>query len=437
MFDALKKKLSGWFKEKPKEEPEEEVKGKEEKKKEVGGEKKEKKTEKKDGRKKVKKKGVGRVAVREEKTEAEAIVEEIETIDNGVEEKLREGADEIEKEVPVKFDVGKEKFEPEVDKIKDETEGAKAEDLETPVEELREEIDEDEKGGFFFKLKKKLTTSVLKQEEFDDIFEELEMVLLENNVSLRVVGKIREELGKDVVGISVKKKDVEKIIVESLKSSIESVLIEGDDLIEKIKGRKEWPYVILFFGINGSGKTTSVAKLAWRLKKEGVDCVIAAADTFRAASIEQLEEHGKRVGVEIVKGDYGKDPAAVVFDAISYAKKHKKKVVLIDTAGRMYTKSNLMKEMEKIVRVANADMKVFVGESITGNDATEQAKMFNETAGIDGIILTKADVDEKAGAILSVSYISGKPILFLGTGQKYEDLEKFTKEGVLGKLGLD
>ena len=123
--------------------------------------------------------------------------------------------------------------------------------------------------------------------------------------------------------------------------------------------------------------------------------VLAAADTFRAAAIDQLQEHADKLKVNMLKHDYGSDPAAVAFDAIQHAKKHKKKVVLIDTAGRMYTKANLMKEMEKIVKVSKPDLKIFVGESITGNDATEQAKMFNETAGIDGIILTKADVDEK------------------------------------------
>jgi len=391
MFDSLKKKLSGWF-----QKPE----------KEVAVEPIEKEVEKKETKPK-----------EEKKAEKEVEEKKVEKI------KEREETPEVE-----------EKVEEEPEKIVEE-EKEETEKDETPKAELKEEL-EPEESGFFSRLKKKLSTSELKQGEFDDIFEELEMALLENNVALGVVDKIKEELGKDLVGVSLKKKDIESTIVDSLKKAINSVLVEEEDLIEKIKKSLETPYIILFFGINGSGKTTSVAKLAWKLKQEGIDCVIAAGDTFRAASIEQLEEHGKRIGVEVIKSKYGGDPAAVAFDAISYAKKKKKKVVLIDTAGRMYTKSNLMKEMEKIVRVSKPNLKIFVGESITGNDATEQAKMFNDVAGIDGIILTKADVDEKAGAVLSVSHVTGKPILFLGVGQEYKDLEKFSKEKVLRGLGL-
>jgi fused signal recognition particle receptor len=163
---------------------------------------------------------------------------------------------------------------------------------------------------------------------------------------------------------------------------------------------------------------------------------MAASDTFRAASIEQLEEHGKNLGIKVIKSQYKADPASVAFDAISHAKSHKIKVVLIDTAGRMYTKSDLMREMEKISRVSKPDLKIFIAESITGNSATEQAKQFNETIGIDGIILSKADIDEKSGTILSVSYITEKPILFLGTGQEYSDLQKFDKEKIISQLGL-
>ncbi len=214
--------------------------------------------------------------------------------------------------------------------------------------------------------------------------------------------------------------------------------------INKIENEEDYVYDLTVednhsFIANGFvvHNTTSIAKLAYKLKEKGVSCVLAAGDTFRAASIEQLEEHAKKLDIPMVKHKYMSDPAAVAYDAINYAKKHKIKVVLIDTAGRMYTKTNLMKEMEKIVRVTKPDLRVFVGESIAGNDSVEQAKMFNETVGIDGIILTKADVDEKAGAILSVSYITGKPILYLGLGQSYEDLKEFKKEDVFRGLGLD
>ena len=224
--------------------------------------------------------------------------------------------------------------------------------------------------------------------------------------------------------------------MNSLKETILKILIEPPNLIEQIN-KKNGIYTIIFVGINGSGKTTTIAKVAHLLKKNKISCVIAAGDTFRAASIEQLEKHAENLDVPIIKQKYGSDPAAVAFDAKKYAEAHKIKVVLIDTAGRMYTKANLIKEMEKIVRVSQPDLKLFIGESITGNDATEQARTFNEAIDIDGIVLTKADVDEKAGTILSVSYVTKKPIFFLGTGQNYSDLMPFTKKEVMKGLGLE
>ncbi len=310
------------------------------------------------------------------------------------------------------------------------------EELETPLPPEKDIKQEEKKPGFFSKLASKLSTSTLTQEQFDELFPELEIVLLENNVALQVVDKIRDTLSKDLVGIEIKKSKVEETILNSLKESINSILVEPPNLLEKIKKSLDI-YTIIFVGINGSGKTTSIAKLAHLFKKNNISCVLAAADTFRAASIEQLKTHAQKLNVPIIAHQYGADPASVAFDAKKYAKAHNIKVVLIDTAGRMYTKANLIKEMEKIVRVSKPDLKLFIGESITGNDATEQARTFNEAIDIDGIILSKADVDEKAGAILSVSQVTGKPIYFLGTGQNYEDLQPFTKSSVLKNLGLE
>jgi fused signal recognition particle receptor len=194
--------------------------------------------------------------------------------------------------------------------------------------------------------------------------------------------------------------------------------------------------VILLAGINGSGKTTTIAKIANYLIEHGLSVCLAAADTFRAASIEQLQEHANKLKLQLIKKEYGSDPAAVGFDAINYAKKHKIDIVLIDTAGRMQNRDSLMKEMEKIVRVNKPDMKIFIGESITGNDAIEQAKAFNETIDLTGIILSKADVDEKGGTAISVSFVTKKPIYFLGVGQEYNDLEEFSKDKLIEKLGL-
>ena len=304
------------------------------------------------------------------------------------------------------------------------------------VKETFIEEEKESKPSFFSKLAQKLTTSTLTKEDFDSFFDEFEMSLLENNVALKVVDKIKETLSQELIGKNFKKSEVAEKILEALKKSINTLLIEPPDLIEQIKTSKK-PFVIIFFGINGSGKTTTIAKFANKLKKEGFSLVLGAADTFRAASIEQLEEHAKRLNIPIVKKEYNSDPASVAFETIQYAKKEKKDVVLIDTAGRMYTQSNLMREMEKIIKVSQPNLKIFVGESITGNDATEQASAFNNSVGIDGIILSKADIDEKAGTILSVSYITNKPIYFLGIGQGYDDLEKFSKKKILKNLGLE
>jgi fused signal recognition particle receptor len=295
---------------------------------------------------------------------------------------------------------------------------------------------EEEKSSFISKLKTKLLTSELKKSDFNKIFEELEITLLENNVALEAVDSIKKTLSEDLVGLPIKKQDIESTILSSLKSAISNLLIEPPNLIKEIKSSLS-TFPILFFGINGTGKTTSIAKLAHLLKSKGISVCLAAGDTFRAASIEQLETHAKNLTIPIIKSQYGSDPASVAFDAIKYAEKNKIQVVLIDTAGRMYTASNLIKEMEKIVRVSKPKLKIFVGESITGNDVLDQVKTFNKEIGIDGIILSKSDIDKKSGTILSVSQATNKPIYFLGTGQEYKDLQLFTKKNILKNLGLE
>jgi len=401
MFESLKKKFASWLGKAKEEKPKKKAKpGKKPKK----PAKKAKKTVKKS-----------------EKTEK--IPEKL--------PKLPKGAKEIY--IPKKFNVGYKIYEPETEKIPKQIK--EIEETEEKLEEAEEELS-GEKQGFFSKIIKKLTTAKLDKDTFEDLFSEFEITLLENNVALEVVDKIRDSLAENLVGKHLKEAEAEKQVFESLKSSILEVLIEPSDLIKQIKKHKGL-YTIIFFGINGSGKTTSIAKLAHLLQKNNISCVLAAADTFRAASIEQLQKHGDKLKVKVIKHDYGSDPAAVAFDAQKYAEKNKIQVVLIDTAGRMYTKSDLLREMEKIIRVSQPDLKIFVGESITGNDATEQAKTFNEAVGIDGIVLSKADIDEKAGTILSVSYVTKKPIYYLGIGQNYPDLKPFTKNEVLKNLGLE
>ncbi len=410
MFESLKKKLASWL-----------SVGKEEKKKEEKATKEKEKKAKKAEKSFVKKEKED--IIRKIKKEVEESKEEIKEIKEEVEEE-EENLEEIEEHI-----------EEELEEI--EVPKPSEKENEEIIEEEKEKVEEKPKGNFFSKLFAKLSSIKINEENFNEIFSELEIILLENNVAVEVVEKIKDNLKKALIDLEVKRTDIDKKITNALKESILDVLIEPPNLLKEIEKKKEEPYIILFFGINGSGKTTSIAKLAHKLKKAKVSVVMAAADTFRAASIEQLQTHGQALGVEVIAQDYGADPAAVAFDAIQHAKKNHIKVVLIDTAGRMYTKQNLMKEMEKIVRISKPDLKIFVGESITGNDATEQAKTFNETAGIDGIILSKADVDDKAGTILSVSYVTKKPIFYLGVGQSYDDLKDFKKSDVLKHLGLE
>ncbi|HLC61089.1 MAG TPA: signal recognition particle-docking protein FtsY [Candidatus Nanoarchaeia archaeon] len=297
--------------------------------------------------------------------------------------------------------------------------------------------EEPEKKGFFASLKEKIITTKINAQQFEGLFWELEIALMENNVAVEVIEKIKSDLKKVLVEKPIRRTKVEDTIQETLKVSIMS-LFESNDfkLTEEIENKKEKPYVIAFFGINGSGKTTSIAKIANMLKEKNISCVLAAGDTFRAASIEQLQLHADKIGIKLIKHAYGSDPAAVAFDAIKHAKSKNIDAVLIDTAGRMHSNQNLIDEMKKIIRVAKPDLKIFVGESITGNDCVEQAKTFNESVGIDGIILAKADIDEKGGAAVSVSYVTKKPILYFGVGQEYKDLKPFDSKIIMRNLGF-
>src|SRR3989344_2457654 len=299
---------------------------------------------------------------------------------------------------------------------------------------------EEKKKGFFQRVLSKITKVKISEKDFDEYSEELETLLLENNVALEVAEKIIKELREKIVGKELSKKEISSEINETFKETLAEILIEPFDVLTQIKKfRKEKPskpYVILFCGINGSGKTTTIAKMTYFLKENNLSCVLAAGDTFRAASIEQLKKHGEKLEIEVIAHKYESDPASVGFDAIKYAEKKHLDCVLIDTAGRMHTSKNLMAQIEKISKVCKPNLKIFIGESITGNDAVEQAKSFDSSIGIDGIILSKADVDEKGGTALSVGYVTKKPILYLGTGQEYQDLEKFDKKKFIENLGL-
>lgn len=292
-----------------------------------------------------------------------------------------------------------------------------------------------QKKGLFGLLREKVTKIQLSEDKFNDLFWDLEVALLENNVALEVIEKIKYDLKEELTNKPLSRKNIQDIIAQTLKQSIQELFaVATFDLVELAKEKK--PLVIAVIGVNGSGKTTTLAKLVHLFEKNNLHCVVAASDTFRAAAIQQLEAHTQKLGVKLIKNDYKSDPAAVAFDAIEHAKAKKLDVVLIDTAGRLHSNNNLMEELKKVIRVGKPDLKLFVGESITGNDCVEQAKVFDELVGIDAIILSKADVDEKGGAALSVSYVTKKPILYLGTGQTYDDLEAFDKKTIMERLGL-
>lgn len=268
----------------------------------------------------------------------------------------------------------------------------------------------------------------IREAKLGEVLTELEMILLESDIAFEAVEHVIESIREKLLHAKIKRKeDVGEYIEESLKEAIKEMLsIDLIDFEEFIINAELKPVKIMFVGVNGTGKTTVIAKLAHRLKKMGRSVIIAAADTFRAGAIEQLEIHAQRLGVRLIKNSAGSDPAAVAFDAVEHARARHKDVVLIDTAGRIQTNTNLMNEMKKLKAVAKPDMIVFVGDSLAGNDAIQQARKFDEAVGIDCAILTKIDADAKGGAALSIAYAVKKPILFLGIGQGYDDLQPYS-----------
>ncbi|HIE18572.1 TPA: signal recognition particle-docking protein FtsY [Candidatus Bathyarchaeota archaeon] len=295
----------------------------------------------------------------------------------------------------------------------------------------------------FTKLVKTITEVELKPEDLKSHLWDFKLSLIENDVAVTVADYIRDEIEKRLSGLRVKRLADRRILI---KDTLRQVLLEILEPSEKIdlmeiverKRRSRKPCVIVFVGINGTGKTTTIAKLAHILLNNNYSVVLACSDTFRAGSIEQLSAHAKHLGVPMIKHQYGSDAAAVAYDAVRYAEARGINVVLIDTAGRMQTNKNLLSEMEKIVRVADPDLVIFVGDSLSGNDAVLQAEEFNKSVHIDGSILTKMDADAKGGAAISVTYVTKKPVLYVGIGQGYGDLEPFNPETIVDRiLGKD
>ncbi|MEF8873455.1 MAG: signal recognition particle-docking protein FtsY [Candidatus Thermoplasmatota archaeon] len=277
--------------------------------------------------------------------------------------------------------------------------------------------------------------SKIKESKIEDILWDLKVSLLEADVALPVVEEIQEAVKEDLLGKKISRKyEMKEVVEASLKRAVRSALkVEAIDFDKEVE-EAEKPFSIMFIGVNGTGKTTTIAKIAKRMQEQGYSCVLAASDTFRAGALEQIQEHGDKLGVKVIKHSKGSDPAAVAYDALEHAEARGKDIVLIDTAGRMQTNQNLMNEMEKIKRVAEPDMIIFVGDALAGNDAVEQAKEFEKSVGIDGVILTKIDADAKGGAALSIGHAVGKPMLFVGTGEEYDDLVEFNAEWMTRRL---
>ncbi|MDZ4172359.1 MAG: signal recognition particle-docking protein FtsY [Methanobacteriaceae archaeon] len=308
------------------------------------------------------------------------------------------------------------------------------EDNKKLVSEEVEEKKEKSKSGVFSFIREK----TISKNDIDELLWELEMSLLESDVALEVAEKIINSVKNDLVGKKIKRSsDISDYTLNALKKAVSEILdVESkniDHILEEKKAIGE-PLIIMFVGINGTGKTTTIAKISTYFINKGHTPVIAASDTFRAGAIEQISHHAETIGVKIIKHKKGADPAAVAYDAVSHARAQNKEIVLVDTAGRMQTNINLMDEMAKIKRVVSPDLIIFVGDSLTGNDAVDQANKFNDSVGLDGIILTKADADAKGGAALSIGYVINKPILFLGVGQGYEDLVEFKPEWMVEQL---
>lgn len=367
--------------------------------------------------------------VKEEKPKEEPIIKE----EKRVEEKKIEEPAPVEKKIfprrkrarKAKKEISEEKKEREKQIDKQIEEG-----IETELQRIvqtRKSIEEAVKTD-------KKPSRTIDEKKLDELLWDLEVGLLESDVAYSVIDSIKKDIKDEIRNTPFARLRSGDFVETVLKNAISHVLTANDFDFNEFITKSKKPVVIMFIGVNGTGKTLSIAKIAHLLHKQGKTCVMAAGDTFRAGAIEQLTIHANNLGVKIVKHGHGSDPAAVAYDAVEHAKAKHKDVVLLDTAGRMQTNSNLMDEMAKIKRVAKPSLIIFVGDALSGNDAVEQAKRFNEVVGIDGVILTKVDTDAKGGSSLSIAYTIGKPLLFIGVGQEYDDQIPFDAEWMVKNI---
>mgnify|MGYP000865586636 FL=1 len=354
---------------------------------------------------------------------------EIDKIKAETEKEIKETAEEIlgknhKKAEYKEKNLKTEKIENEIEKI-EETSNEKTKSK-PKLKPLKDRLATPKKG-FFGKLKEMLLGKTIN----DDLYEELEELLIQSDIGMNMTMQLVKELESSV---SRKKLKTSEQIYDELKELLKAKLIYNDEENTKLKLKNGKLNILLVVGVNGVGKTTSIGKIAKKLKDNGKKVIIGAGDTFRAAAIEQVEEWGKRTGVEVIKQAHGSDPAAVIFDTVKTAKNRGFDVAILDTAGRLHNKRDLMKELEKINKIireqsGETDFEtLLVIDSTTGQNGLEQARIFNEIVDLTGIILTKFDGTAKGGIIFPITSELKKPIKFIGVGEGIEDLREFDKK---------
>src|SRR3989344_3947645 len=367
----------------------------------------------------------------EQETKTDSKTETAEEIPETVQEKLQETTQEKALKEAAEKQTAPEK------EIKQEKETEINEELKETLRELRES------KGRELEAKQRVTSSLksfllgavkIDEKDLEEFLSEFELSLLESDVDQETAQEIIKEIKKELIGRKLGRgENLTELLKKEIKTVLEKIMKNEEiNLMKKIEGKK--PFIILMLGPNGAGKTTSIAKLTNMLQEKEKKVVLASADTFRAGAIEQIETHAKRLGTRVIRHDYKADPAAVAFDAVKAAMADKADVVLIDSAGRQETNKNLMEELKKIIRVAKPDLKIFVGEALSGNTLLEQATKFNEELGLDGFILTKIDTDAKGGTSISLLHKLKKPIIYVGTGQEYKDFQEFHSRFILDRI---
>jgi fused signal recognition particle receptor len=277
--------------------------------------------------------------------------------------------------------------------------------------------------------------TVIDEDDLETHLDELEFALLRSDVEYEVTQEILDGVEANLLGETRGRlESTGNIVRDALREALYDVISVGQFDFDARVADSDKPVVIIFTGVNGVGKTTSIAKLAAYFEQRGLSTVLANGDTFRAGANEQLEQHARNLDKKVISHEQGSDPTAVIYDAVEYAQANDVDVVLGDTAGRLHTSDGLMDQLAKIDRVIEPDMTLFVDEAVAGQDAVNRAREFDDAATVDGTVLTKADADTQGGAAISIAHVTGKPILFLGTGQDYDDIEPFEPERIVDSL---